>query len=200
MSCRTIREVSVLPPMTNQRIGAIKMAPQTLLMSAVQKIFLETASGNIWESRIPRRISRTDIDGSTPIYTPIHSGISKNSTLYPRESTGTMIPIGISGTSTAPLACDLWIPEIWNKRQPASPNLRNSDKLDAAVDGNFTNNPVSPPIFTEVFCDKVSDSYIWNIYARCGMHLATDTANPVTPQFEDHGFSIVDTLNKGNGI
>ena len=36
LSCRTITEVSALPPLTNPRIGAIELAPQTLLTPELQ--------------------------------------------------------------------------------------------------------------------------------------------------------------------
>ena len=156
--------------------------------------------GQTWTGRTPLRISSTGVDRSTPISTQIHSGIRKNYTPASSDSTGTRIPIGISGTSTFPLAGYIWSPWIRNKRQSASPTIIKSNKLDAAIDGKFTNNPVALPIFTKVFSDKLSNNYIPGLYARVGMHLAKDPANPVTTQFLDHGLSTVDVLNKGAGI
>ena len=46
LSCRTTGEVSVFPPPKNPSIGAIELAPQTLLTPAVQEIFTDAASGN----------------------------------------------------------------------------------------------------------------------------------------------------------
>ena len=72
--------------------------------------------------------------------------------------------------------------------------------MDAAVDGNFTNNTVAPTIFTEVLSEKISKSSIQDLYVRVGMHLATYTVNTGTPQLADHGFYTVNVLNKGAGI
>ena len=73
LSFRTIREVSVLPQPKNLMVG---VTPQTLLTPVVKEIFADATSGNTWNNRTPRRISRTSIDGYTPISTPIHSGKS----------------------------------------------------------------------------------------------------------------------------
>ena len=73
LSCRTTREVSVLPHPKTPRISAIIPAPPTLLMPAVKEIFADAMSGNAWTDRTPHRISRTGVDGSTPMYTPIYS-------------------------------------------------------------------------------------------------------------------------------
>ena len=163
----------------------------------MQEIFTDAVSGNAWTSRTPWKISRTGIGGSTPISTQIHSLIRKVSTPDSSDSTGTSIPIGISGTSTTPPAEDIRRPGIGNKWQSTSPNIRNSDKFDAAIDVKFTNDLVVPPIFAEVFSYKLSNRSIRYLYACVGMHLATYTVNPVTPQFVDHRFSAIDSLNKG---
>ena len=128
------------------------------------------------------QIIRTGVGGFTPISTQIYRGISETSTPDSSDSNGTRIPIGTCGTSTDPPDGDLWIPGIGNIRQSATPNLINSGKLDAAIDGKFTNNPDAPPIFTELFSDKLSNSSFQDIYARVWMHLATDPISPVTPQ------------------
>ena len=147
-----------------------------------------------------RKISSTGVDRSIPISTQIHSGSSKTYTPDSSENTGTRISIGTSGTSTDPPAEDLRIPGIGNKSKYDSPNLGYYDKLDTSIDGKFTNNLFAPPIFTELFSDKLSNSSIRDIYARIGMHLTTDPINPVTPKFVDLGFSNVDAPNKGDGI
>ena len=91
-------------------------------------------------------------------------------------------------------------PEIYNIRQSATPDLRKSNKLDTSIDGNFTNILVAPTIFTYVVSEKLSNSYIRDIYARVGMHLTEDPVNSVTPQLVDLGFSTVDVLDKGASI
>ena len=171
-----------------------------MLTPAVQEIITDAASSNAWKSRTPRRISRTGVDGSTPISIPIHSGISKTSTPDSSENSGSSNPIDISGTSTAPPAGNLRISGIGNKRKSASPNLRKSDKLDASIDEKFTNSLVAPPISTKGFGDKLSKRSSQDLYVHVGLQHVKDPVHPVTPQFVYHGLSTVDTLDKGAGI
>ena len=99
------------------------MEPQTLLTPEMQKIIRDAASSNMGKSRTLRQISRTGVCGSTPI----HSGISKNSTPASSDNSGIRIPIGISSTSATPISRDLWSPWIGNKQKPTSPNIINSN-------------------------------------------------------------------------
>ena len=135
-----------MPPLSNMRIDAIELSPHTLMTPVLQEIFAETESGNAWTSRTPQRISRTGIDGSTPISTQIHSGIIKTSTPYSSDITGTNITIDISGTSPDLPDRDLRNPRFGNKRNSTTMLIRESNKLDATVDGEFTKNPVVPHI------------------------------------------------------
>ena len=167
------------------------------MMPMVQEIFAEAVSGNTWKSSTPRITIRTDIDGSTPIYSQIHSGISKTSTPDSSDITGTNITIDISGTSTDLPDRDLRNPRFGNKRNSTTMLIRESNKLDATVDGEFTKNPVVPHISLS---DKLSVSFIQDLYAHCGMHFTTDHVNPVTPKFVDHGLSTTDTIKTGTGI
>ena len=146
------------------------------------------------------QIIRTGVGGFTPISTQIYRGISETSTPDSSDSNGTRIPIGTCGTSTDPPDGDLWIPGIGNIRQSATPNLINSGKLDAAIDGKFTNNLDAPPISNEVFSEKLFNNSIMDIYVRLGIHLTTDPVNTATPQFMDTGFSTIDVLDYGAGI
>ena len=167
---------------------------------AVKKIFADATSGNAWNNRTLRRISRTGVDGSIPISSTIQSGMWKYSTPDYNESIGTSITIGNSDTSTAPPYGLNVIPKIGDTRQSPTPDLRDFDKLDTSIDGKFTNNLVTPSILTNVISDKLSNSPIWDIYVRVGMHLVADPVNSVTPQFVDLGFSTVDALDKGAGL
>ena len=107
LSFWTIREVSFLPPPTKLSIDAIELAPQTLMTTAAQEISADKASGNMWTNRTPGQIIRTGIDRYIPISTQIHSGISKTSTPYSSNITGTRISIGASVTSTTPPSEDI---------------------------------------------------------------------------------------------
>ena len=122
-------------------------------------------SGNSWTNVTTQKISRTDIDRYILIYTQIHIGMSKSSILDSSDSTGTRgtrtrIPIGTTSRSCGLNLC----PRIDNIRQSATQYLRKSNKLDTYIDGKFTNNLVVLYVFTEVICDKLSSSSIWDIH------------------------------------
>ena len=124
--------------------------------------------------------------------------MSKSSNPYSSESTGTRgtgtrIPIGATVTPCAPNV----IPKIENVWQSATPYLGKSNKLDTSIDGKFTNNLVAPPIFTELHCEKLSDSSIQDLYTHCQMNLAEDIFNIPAPQFVDLGISTINALDKG---
>ena len=91
--CRIIGEVSDYPPPTNLRVDAIGMAPQLLMTPEGQEIFADSISGNTWTNRTPWQISRTRVDRSISITTPINSGISKTSTPDSSDSTGKLFPL-----------------------------------------------------------------------------------------------------------
>ena len=200
MRFQTIREISVLPPLTNPSIDATILTPQTLIMPAAKEIFVDATLGNAWNNRTPRQISRTGVDVSIQIFTPIHSGMIKYYTTGSSDSSGTRIPIGNSNTNTAP-PCGLNVsPNIGDIQKSTTPDLRDSDKIDTSVDGKFTNNLVALPIFTDILSDEISNTSIRGLYARIGMHLSADPVNSVAPKFVYLGFSTVDVLDKGAGL
>ena len=171
-----------------------------LMMPAVKEIFADATPGNYWTNRNPQRIRRTGVHWYIPISTPIHSGMSKYSTPASSDSTGTRITIGTSSNTTAP-PCGLNVsPKIYDIRQSATPCLRKSNKLDAAIGVKFPNNLVAPPIFTEVLCDKLSNSYSRDLYTRCQMKLAAYPVNILAPQFVYLGLSTIDTLDGGASL
>ena len=147
-------------------------------MPAVQEIFVDTDLGNTWKNRTPQQISRTGVDRSILIYTPIQHGMRKSDNPYANDSirtrgTGTRIPVR---TSDPPYGFNV-SPDIDNIWQYPTPDLRKSKKIDTSIDGKFTQNMVSPPIFTEVLCDKLSDSSCRDIYTHCRMNLTADPVN-----------------------
>ena len=158
-------------PLTDPRIGAnnqpalstsngIVLAPQKLKSPAVQE---KMALNNTETKRNPIRISRTGVDGTTPVHsvisvtsTPVTSGISGTriigtSTPDPSIITGTITasPYIISGTSASPPSGGIWSPIIRNIRQSASPNVIKSDESNASIDRKFSNNPIAPPVITQ---------------------------------------------------
>ena len=90
----------MLPP-ANPRIGNIVLAPQTLKFTEVQEIVTDTSSKNIGKNKTLQRISRTGVDGTTPV----HIEISETPFPYPSDNSGTRIDrtsaptFGISVTS-----------------------------------------------------------------------------------------------------
>ena len=55
LSFPTNEEVSVLSLPKNPRIALTELTPQTLLVPAVQEIFVDTDLGNTWTNRIPQK-------------------------------------------------------------------------------------------------------------------------------------------------
>ena len=132
--------------------------------------------GRTVPNRIPWKVSRNGVDGMTPSLSDI------------------------LGTSASPPSGGFWRLGIVNKRQSTFPNFWKSNELDAAVDGNFTNNSIAPPLLDQVFSYKLSNSYSRDLYARYGVHIAIDHVNPVEPQLLTHGSSTANVLNKDAGI
>ena len=117
-----------------------------LLTPVVQEIFVGADYSNAWTSRTMWRISRTGVDVSTPFTTQIHSGMRKNCTSDSSDNSKARIIIVISGTSNAKKSGYLWRSGVGNNRQSASRNISKYNKLDAAIDGKFTNNLDAPLI------------------------------------------------------
>ena len=79
-------------------------------------------------------------------------------------------------------------------------DLRDYDKLDTSIDGNFTNNLVAQPIFTDAVSEKIYNSSIRDHYVPVGMHLAVDPVNSVTPQLQSQTITIKLILKFGKKI
>ena len=122
--------------------------------------------------------------------------MSKSSTPASSDSSVTSIPIGTSDTTAVP-PCVLKVSlKIDNIRQSATPDFRDSNKLDAAIDGNLPNNLVAPPIFTDILSEKLSYSSRRDVYMRCWINLAADSVSISAPQFVDLDLSIIYALDK----
>ena len=122
-------------------------------------------------------------------------------TQYSSDSTGTRdnkTKITI-GTNSPPCRLN-GIPKINDIRKSATQYLIKSNKLDTSIDGNFTDNLVALPIFTEVICYKISDSSIRDLYTRFWTNLTADPVNIPGPKFVDLGLSTIGTLDKGASI
>ena len=102
--------------------------------------------------------------------------------------------------TTPPCVLNL-IHEVGNKQQSNYPGLvRQSQKLDAVIDVNFTDNTNLTSIFSKVIGEKSSNGSIWYLYTRCRMNLAEDPVHTQTPQFIDLGLSKTNTLDEERGI
>ena len=177
MSRRTIRicheDISALPHPKNSNIvtknqptlfiiAGVVQAPHALHSPAVQEIVVDAALNRTGPTRTLRQFIRTVLDGTNPDLSDI------------------------CGTSASPPSGDLWSPGIVNKQKPNLPNLCKSDELDAVIDKKITNNTIEPPVIAQLFSDKLFDSHIRDIYARCGMHLAKYPVHTVATQFVTH--------------
>ena len=189
-------------------IVIISLVTQTLKLPTLQEIITDADFNNMGENRTLQKNSSNGVDGTTPV----HSGISETSTPDPSDISGTRIngtfvppciisgTSVISGTSAAPPYGGIWIPRIGNKRQFTSPNFRNSNELNADADRNFANDTIAPIVSTQLFCEKFSDSLRKDIYTRCRLNIATESANTMAPQFINRGLSVADALNKSARI
>ena len=121
--------------------AGVAKAPQALQLHVVQKIVAETALNRTGPNRTLSQVIRVGVYGMTTAFSVIF------------------------GTSDSQIYGGLWSPRIVNKWQYTSPYFNKSDGLDAVVDGNVTNNPVVPPVLTQVSSDKISDSSSRYIYA-----------------------------------
>ena len=66
--------------------------------------------------------------------------------------------------------------EVGKKRQSTSPGLvRQSQKLDAVVDGKFPFDLDSMYIFSKVIGDKISNGSSRDLYTRCRQNFAAET-------------------------
>ena len=155
-------------------------------------------SGNAWTNRNPQQISRTGVDKSIPISTPIHSGKSKSSSPDSSGVTGTKGNRTRNPIVNTDPPCGLnVIPKNDNIRQSTTPDLRKSNKLDTSIYGKFTNNLVVLPIFTEVICDKLSYSLSQDLYTCCRMNLTACPINILAQKFVYLDISTIDALVSG---
>ena len=180
--------ISVLPsPMNSeidQFISEILLTTQIILMPTTKDIVADAALGGMWMSRTPRRVSRTGVDRTNPGDIGNAIGIV--------EPTSPVL-IGIIGTAPP---CGLNVrQEFGDKRKSTPPGLdRQSQKLDVVVDRKLPNNIDSTSIFSKVIGDKLSGGSIQDLYTRCCMNFAADTANIQTPQFLDLGILTINAL------
>ena len=91
----------------------------------------DAALGGAWIHRNPRQVNMTRINRSTPGEIGNAIGIVETSSPALIGTIGAFPPCGLN-----------LIQEVGDIRQSTSPGLfRQSQKLDAAVDGKFSNNP-----------------------------------------------------------
>ena len=168
----------------------ISMAPQILMMPAVNKIFLDTTSGKGWTNRTQRKISMTGVNRATP------GNIGHSYEIIETSSQDLIVIIG----NTVPPCGPNVSSEIDNIRQSATPYLRNSNKLDTSIDRQFTNNLNVLPIFTEIFGGKLSNSSSQYLCIRFWMNLTTDPVNIPAPPFLNLYISTIKALEKGTSL
>ena len=107
--------------------------------------------------------------------------------------------IGFIGTSPP---CGLQLSqEVGNIKQSTSPVwVRQSQILDAVVDGNFSDNQDLTSIFSKVIGAKLSNGSIQYLYNFYRMKILAYTVQTQTPKFVVLGFLTVNALDEGSGI
>ena len=125
----------------------------------------------------------------------VEPGLTESLLQIPVELVEPVLPHPVSGTSAAPHYGGLWRPRIGNIQQYTSPNFRNPNEFNAAIDINFSNDQIEPPFITQIFSEELSNRSSRDIYTRCWGNLVTEYINPVDPQFVNHGLSDVNGLN-----
>ena len=121
MSNRTIPVVVLMMnPRIYQKIGPIVVAPQMLLTPAMKELVADAASGGVWVNRTLWKVSRDDVDRSTP-----------GNIVYAVRVEYGPSPFLIVIVSTYPPCSLNGILQVANKRQYTSPGLdMNTQKLD----------------------------------------------------------------------
>ena len=137
-------------PGIDQWIAAIRFTPQTLVSNVTKKIVADAASSGAWTYSTLQQVSRTGVDGRNPV--DIFNAIGIIEPYSP-------VLIGIIGISSP---CGLKvIQEVSNKRQSTSPGLaRQYQKLDAVLDGKFSEHQYLTSILSKVISDKLSGGSI----------------------------------------
>ena len=144
-------------------------------------------------SRTPRRFSRTGVKGSTP------SSIQSSS-----NSNGAGVLIGANDPLCVepdpPFGLNM-IPGFGDIQQSTFLDLvRQYQKLNANVDGKFSDNWDVTSIFSDILGDNLSKDFSWDLYTRCRMNLTAYPVQILTPKFVDLGISNIDALDKSCGI
>ena len=164
-------------PGIDQWIAPIILTPQALLTPAMKEVVADVASGGAWINRNLQQVIRTVVDRSTPSEIRDSDSVLEPSSVVMIDIVGVPPPCGLNVSQ-----------EVGNKKQSASPGLvRQSQKLDAVVDGKFPNNLDSTSIFSKVIGDKISAGYTRDLYTLCRTNFAADPIQTHTPQLINMG-------------
>ena len=157
---------------------------------AVNKIFADETSDNMWTSRTPWQVIRVGVNKNTSGNIGHACGISETSSTDMIEIIGdTAQPCGLIVSQE--------IGDVW---QSTSPDIKNSNKLETSIHQQYTDNLVAPLNFTEVLGDKPFNSSSRYLYKCCKLKLTADTVNIPAPQFMDLGLSTINSMDKGASI
>ena len=130
----------------------------------------------------PHRVSRTDLDGSTPV-----ASYSGNSALA-------------SCPSPIPIYVCIWNGIIGNIGQTNTPNFRETSENHVSIHRIFSNYSNVPSIGSQILYDKFLISSSRDIYAHCGVGVALETVQPMVPQLVRHNIPTIDILNEKSGL
>ena len=137
----------------------------------MEEIIAVMTGYNAGENWTPRRISRTGVDGSTPV------------TSRTRDVDDSRISdVCLNPHPCAPSSA-LWNNSIVNIQQNTTPNLRDNNEFNAPVDKGLTNDPILMSVRSQIPGGELSDSSSRYLYSHCQMNFSADTVQPVEPQF-----------------
>ena len=135
-------------------ITGVLQAPKALKPPMMEEVIEITTTYNGGANRNPQRIIWTGIDGYTPVTSGNRSVVANG-----------IIAVYTSPPPFAPPSV-IWYSIIGNIRQTNTPNLRETNELNAHIDRNLTNDPIVLSVSVQILGDEFSNNSSCNIYSR----------------------------------
>ena len=175
-----------MDPRIDDSIATCGGTPHTLAMPKTKEFITDVARSSVWVNRTPKRVNRTEMDGSTPGDTCIDVRSPQANSPVLTGGTTVSTSWGISGSL-----------QVGNKMQSTSPDkIRDTPKLDASVDRNFPGDWYYASIFSKVIGCELSHGSSTDLCSRCRMDFAINVVQTKAPQFVDLGLPAVNTSNE----
>ena len=181
---------TAINPVIDQGIALFLLAPKTILVPATKEVVAEVTLGGAWFNRTLRKLIRTGSSESNP-------GDIRNAVSIIEHPSPFLI---VTVDTSPPCGLDT-IHQVANKRQSNFLGLvRQTQKLDAVVDGRLTDDLDSESIFSKLIGHKIYNGSSGDLYMRCRMNFAADPVQTQTPQFMYLGISTINALDKSSGL